>query len=359
MTPVRHTIEHRHAIAALVLLAVLAAAGWMLDARALLAAYLGAWWFVAGALLGGLANVWLHQLTGGDWGEVIRPPLLRAARYLPLVCLLYLPALLCVRHLYPWASPEGGSSPEAGFQHVWLQPGFFIARGVLYLLVWSGLALLETRARTRSAGRAAACLLAWVFTVSLAGVDWIMSLQPQWYSSVFGWLLAAGQMFSGMALAVLLVERGAADVRARLPDFGNLLLMYVMVWGYLSYVQFLIIWAADLPHEIAWYLIRSDAPWRQVIWFLVAFHLAIPLCILLSRQAKAAPRLLGVLAACLLVAHMVDCWWLVLPSVRGLSRHWMWLAPLVAAGFGWLAWSLLGPRQASAHPHDNKEGEHA
>jgi hypothetical protein len=354
------TTRHTQAIGALVLLVVLAVAGWLLDPRALLAAYLGAWWLVAGALLGGLANVWLHGLTGGDWGEIIRPPLLRAARWLPLACLLYLPALLGVRILYPWASPEGGSAPEAGFQHWWLQPGFFIARGVVYLLVWSGLALLETRAsvgpNARSPGRAAACLLAWVFTVSLAGVDWIMSLQPTWYSSVFGWLVAAGQMFSGMALAVLLIERGAVGVRARLPDFGNLLLMYVMVWGYLSYVQFLIIWAADLPHEIEWYLLRSDAPWRQVAWLLVAFHLAIPLCILLSRQAKSAPRLLGALAAGLLAAHLVDCWWLVLPSVRGLSRHWMWLAPAVAAVFGFLAWSLL----KRDHPHElRKEGEHA
>jgi hypothetical protein len=348
------------ALLALLMLALLAAAGCVLDARALLAAYLGAWWLVAGALLGGLANIWLHQLTGGDWGEIIRPPLLRAARWLPLACLLYLPALLGVRTLYPWASPMGGSSPEAGFQHWWLQPGFFIARGVFYLLVWSGLALLETRKSTgpaaRSPARAAGCLLAWVFTVSLAGVDWIMSLQPTWYSSVFGWLVAAGQMFSGMALAVLLIERGAHGVRARLPDFGNLLLMYVMVWGYLSYVQFLIIWAADLPHEIEWYLLRSDAPWRQVIWILAAFHLAIPLCILLSRQAKQAPRLLGALAAGLLAAHLVDCWWLVLPSVRGLSHHWMWLAPAVAAVFGYLAWSLLRPGRA--HEYE-KEGKHA
>src|SRR5438094_380198 len=91
------------AIIAAALLAVLAVAGWTLDARALLAAYLGAWWFVAGALLGGLSNVWLHQLTGGEWGEAIRPPLLRAARWLPLACLLYVPALLCARWLYPWA----------------------------------------------------------------------------------------------------------------------------------------------------------------------------------------------------------------------------------------------------------------
>jgi Ni/Fe-hydrogenase subunit HybB-like protein len=330
------------AIAALVLLAVLAVAGWLLDARALLAAYLGAWWFVAGALLGGLVNVWLHQLTGGDWGEVIRPPLLRAARWLPLACILYLPALLCMHRLYPWANVAGGTSPVVGFQQWWLQPGFFIARGIVYLLVWSGLGVIETRARRRSPGRAAACLLVWVFSVSLAGVDWIMSLHTEWYSSVFGWLLAVGQMLSGLALAMLLIDRQAA--RKQLPDFGNLLLSYVMSWGYLSYVQFLIIWAADLPHEISWYLLRSVAPWRVVAWVLVLSQLAIPLCLLLSRKAKQGPRMVGLLAAWLLAAHLLDCWWLVLPSVRGLSHNWMWLAPLAALGLGLLAWSAIKER---------------
>ena len=327
------------AIAALVLLAVLVVAGWLLDARALLAAYLGAWWFVAGALLGGLANVWLHQLTGGAWGEAIRAPLLRAARWLPLTCLLYLPALLCMKWLYPWAHVSGGASPEVGFQQWWLSPGFFIARGVVYLLTWSLLAIVETRARARSPGRAAACLLVWMFSVSLAGVDWIMSLHTEWYSSVFGWLLAIGQMLSGLALAVVMIDRQAA--RGQLPDYGNLLLAYVMSWGYLSFMQYLIIWAADLPHEISWYLLRSVAPWRVVAWLLALTQLAIPLCILLSRKAKGAPRMIGLLAAWLLAAHLLDCWWLVLPSVRGLSHNWMWLTPLAALGLVLLAWSAI------------------
>lgn len=339
------------AIVAIILLAVLLAGGVWLDARALLAAYLGAWWFVAGALLGGLANVWLHQLSGGTWGEVIRPPLLRAARWLPLACLLYLPALFCMHWLYPWANVAGGVSPHVGFQQWWLRPGFFIARGIVYLLIWSAMAIVETRARERSPGRAAFFLLVWMFTVSLAGVDWIMSLHPEWYSSVFGWLLAIGQMLSGMALAMLMIDRRAA--RAQLPDYGNLLLTYVMSWGYLSYVQFLIIWAADLPHEISWYLLRSEPPWRVVAWVVVLSQLAIPLCVLLSRKAKQAPRMVGLIALWLLAAHLIDCWWLVLPSVRGLSHNWMWLTPLAALGLCMLAWSVLRPGDR------REEGVHA
>jgi hypothetical protein len=312
------------AVALLVVAAIAALAGWRLDLRALLASYLAAWWFVTGALLGGLANVWLHQLTGGAWGETIRAPLLRAARWLPLACLLFLPVLLGAPLLYPWQHGVPGE-PDAVFRHLWLSPMFFTVRSIVYLLLWSG------------------------FSVSLAAVDWIMSLQPAWYSSVFGWLAGTGQMLTGLALGVLLIDRGAA--RARLPDLGNLLMMYVLTWAYLAYVQFLIIWAADLPHEISWYLRRGAPAWQAVAWALVVGHFAGPLCILLSRHAKRAPGLLGVLAGALLAAHLLDCWWLVLPSVAHLTRHWLWLAPLVAAGFGGLAWMALA--------HARKERAHA
>ena len=327
----------------LVLALVAAVAGWRLDARALLASYLAAWWFITGALLGGLANVWLHQLTGGAWGETIRGPLLRAARWLPLACILFLPVLLGAPLLYPWQH----GVQEGAFRQMWLSPVFFTIRSVGYLLLWTLLAIVETRARTRSPLRAALCLVAYGFSVSLAAVDWIMSLQPEWYSSVFGWLAGTGQMLTGLALAVLLIDRGAA--RKRLPDLGNLLMMYVLTWAYLAYVQFLIIWAADLPHEIAWYLRRGAPGWQAVAWVLVAGHFAGPLCILLSRHAKTAPALMGVLAGALLAAHLLDCWWLVLPSVEHMTRHWLWLAPLVAAGFGLAAWVAL----------ERKEGAHA
>jgi hypothetical protein len=299
------------AAGALVVLAV-AGVAWRPDARALLAGYLALWWFATGALLGGLANIWLHQLTGGAWGETIRAPLLRAARWLPLACLLFLPVLAGMHLLYPWAGGQG-IDPDTAFRRWWFTPGLFIVRSVVYLALWSLLAWIETRARSRSAGRAAACLLLYGFSVSLAATDWIMSLQPGWYSSVFGWLAATGQMLTGLALAVVLIDREAA--RERLPDLGKLLMMYVLTWAYLAYVQFLIIWAADLPREIAWYLRRDTPGWHAVAWSLLALHGAGPLVILLSRRAKRAPRVLGVLAAVLLAAHLLDCWWLVLPSL--------------------------------------------
>ena len=353
------------AIAGAAVLAAAALAGWAVDVRALLAAYLAAWWFVSGALLGGLANVWLHDLTGGRWGEAIRGPLLRAARWLPLVCLLFLPVLLGAPQLYAWTRGAGGE-PDAAFRHAWLSPGFWTVRSIVYLLLWSGLAWIETRVRpgskARSPARAAACLLVFGFSSGLASVDWIMSLQPEWSSSVFGWLTGTGQMLAGMALAVVLIDRNAR--REQLPDLGNLLMMYVMTWGYLAYVQFLIIWAADLPHEISWYLRRTAPFWKGVAWVLVVTHLAGPLCLLLSRKAKRAPAMMGFLAWALLAAHLLDCWWLVVPSLQGLTRNWMWLAPAVAAGGLLLAWVAVrgaagGAKRERAAVGIAKEGGHA
>jgi hypothetical protein len=369
MSPIRGPArsEERMRIAAgaaIVVLAGAALAGWRLDLRALLAAYLAAWWFVSGALIGGLANVWLHNLTGGGWGETIRAPLLAAARWLPLACLLFLPVLVGAPLLYPWTRGAGGE-PDAAFRHLWLSQGFWTVRSVVYLLVWSALAWIELRAQSgpkaRSPARAAACLLVFGFSSGLASVDWIMSLQPEWYSSVFGWLTGTGQMLAGLALAVMLIDRRAA--RARLPDLGNLLMMYVMTWGYLAYVQFLIIWAADLPREISWYLSRTAPFWKGVAWVLAVTHLAGPFCLLLSRTAKRSAAVMAWLAGGLLAAHLLDCWWLVLPSIQGLTRNWLWLAPLVAACLLALAWIAVRrpppDRGASTGERLTGEGSHA
>lgn len=334
----------------------LAMLAWAAGARTFLACYLGVWWFVTGTLMGGLANVWLHTLTGGRWGEAARVPLLRAARWIPLACLLFLPVLFGMHQLYPWAADADigvarwhGQLSDPGFKSHWLRPGWFVARSAIYLLLWSGASLITRRPKwERSRTAAAAGLLVYAFSTGLAAVDWIMSLQPLWYSSVFGWLAATGQMLGGLSLAIVLIDRDAH--RRVLPDLGNLLLMYVMTWAYLAYVQFLIIWAENLPHEISWYVARRELPWQAFAWVLVAFHCVAPIVILLSRHAKRAPRLMGAMAGTMLAVHLLDCWWLVLPSAVS-GRAWMWAAPLLAVAFGlaaWAAWWRAGREVAHA-----------
>ncbi len=325
------------AAAALVLLAL----AWLLAPQArlaLLATWLAAWWFWTGIALGSLANLCLHNLTGGTWGEAIRAPLLQAARRIWLAPPLFLPVLLGMNQLYPWAAQSVlgmarfGELSAPAFKNAWLQPDFFILRSLVYLLLWCLLAWLAQRpALQRSRLFSALALIVYGLSASLAAVDWIMSLMPLWYSSVFGWLLCTGQMLAGMALAVLRVSRRAPPLPPQgMADLGNLLLMYVLTWAYLAFTQFLIIWAADLPHEIAWYLPRAHPAWLAVSWLLALFHFFVPLLVLLSRQAKRRALSMGRLAALLLCMHGLDIWWLILPSVQADQRLWLWTAPLCA-----------------------------
>ena len=291
-----------------------------------MSSYLFAWLLFLGLALGGMANLMLHNLTGGPWGLAVRPTFIAAARLVPLAALLGIPVLIGMRHLFPIA--------ESG----WFSAPFFVARSVVYLLVWSGFALFV---RASVAGSAIG-LIVYVFTTSLAATDWIASLVPQWYSTGFGLVVAIGQMLGAMALAVANVGfRARASQRQMFNDLGNLLLMYVMTWAYLAFMQFLIVWVGNLPREIAWYVPRLQTGWVALGVILVVFHFFAPLAILLFRSAKRSALFLGSLAAGLLAVHVIDVYWLVAPSVRPLGFHVSALdilALAVAAALWWLAW---------------------
>jgi len=291
-----------------------------------MSSYLFAWLLFLGLALGGMANLMLHNLTGGPWGLAVRPTFIAAARLVPLAALLGIPVLIGMRHLFPIA--------ESG----WFSAPFFVARSVVYLLVWSGFALFV---RASVAGSAIG-LIVYVFTMSLAATDWIASLVPQWYSTGFGLVVAIGQMLGAMALAVANVGfRARASERQVFNDLGNLLLMYVMTWAYLAFMQFLIVWVGNLPREIAWYVPRLQTGWVALGVILVVFHFFAPLAILLFRSAKRSALFLGSLAAGLLAVHVIDVYWLVAPSVRPLGFHVSVLdilALAVAAALWWFAW---------------------
>lgn len=356
------------ALAALIAIVAACVAAWFFAPAAFLGAYLAAWWFCCGLVMGGLANVWVHNLTGGRWGEAIRVPLLELSRVMWILALLFLPILFGMHALYSWV-PAAGAGAErwsgelpvksAELKSAWLTPGFFIARSVCYLVGWVLLAWLSRRPRLqRSARFAAASLIVYGLTVSLAAVDWVMSLMPLWYSSVFGMLAGVGQALSGMALAALLATRmRPLPPPIVLRDLGNLLLMYVMTWAYLAFTQYLIIWAEDLPHEIAWYIPRMHGGWVYIAWSLVLFHFFAPLLILLFRHAKEVPALLGWLAFALLAFHQIDVWWTVFPSLHVRWLHWLWTVPLtgiafIAAGYATLRKDARVATSASGAGHE-------
>jgi hypothetical protein len=329
--------------------------GWGSPRQALLS-YLFAFFFFTGLGVGSLALAMVHALTGGAWGFYIRPYLLAAARTLPMQAVLALPLLLGVRVLYPWAS-AGAAAHDALLraQSWYLDPYFFAVRTIVYFAVWLALlAAFERRIDNAAAlpRIAAPGLIAYALTATLAAVDWVMSLLPHWHSTIFGMTIATGWMLAAAALATLCAIGAATANEAQPPrlsrDLGNLLLMFVLVWSYLAFMQYLTVWIADLPAETSWYISRTLTSWRLLAWFLIAFHFAVPFVVLLSRRAKLRRTWLASIAALLLIADLVDALWLVMPDQlpQGLTLHWTDLFAPVGIGALWLwAFTRRAPAQ--------------
>jgi hypothetical protein len=349
-----------------VIAAVLLACDAFFDRGAVFFSYLFVWWFLLGIPLGSMAILMVHNLSGGGWGERIRPALEAALRMLPVVLVMSAPLWFGLADLYPWARPaDVVASPLLQGKAWYLDRVFFVVRGAVYFVVWLALAhLLRKWSFARAAGGdtaearrlraiSALGLLVYGFTITFAAVDWIMSLFPEWYSTTFGLLTGIGQALGAFAFAIVCAaraQRGADERTASVfQDLGNLLLMFVMTWAYLAFTQYLIIWAEDLPNEIVWYLPRVQTSWRWVAIILVVFHFALPFLVLLSRRAKRAPRSLGLLAAMLVLAHLVDSFWVVLPAWRptGFAIAWSDLLAVLALGGIWLALFIRSVTAAS------------
>jgi len=252
------------------------AIGGFLDLEQLLRSYLVSFVFWTGIALGCLALVMLQHLTGGAWGIAIRRILEAGASVLPWMALLFLPIALGLPKLYLWAQPAAvAADPILRHKVPYLNVPFFLARTAVYFGIWSGWALLLRRLsleqdRTGDARLSRKLqllsgpgIVLYVLTMTFASVDWIMSLEPHWFSTIYGALLVAGQGLGAFAAAItglLLLARVApmreAATRKVLHDLGKLLLAFVMVWAYFSFSQFLIIWAGNLPEETPWYVRR-------------------------------------------------------------------------------------------------------
>jgi hypothetical protein len=317
-----------------------------------LLSYLFAWLFWLAPALGSVGLLMVHALTGGDWGLALRPALLAASGRLPLMALLLLPVLIGVAAVFPWADAQA-ADPSLEAQRWWLDLPFFIVRAVVVLGVWLWLAhSMRRRLGTPAAARfAAGGLVLYVLTVSLAAVDWVMSLVPRWHSTVLGILVGTAQLLAATALAVCVSVAGrdtasAAWTSRRLNDLGSLLMLLVLGWGYLAFMDYLTAWIADLPAETVWYLPRVTTGWRWLGAFLVLFHLMLPFAVLLSRQAKQRAAWLAAVALWLLVAQAGYVAWLVLPGLR--THAVAWSDPLAWIGIGGLWWLGYGARRRAA-----------
>lgn len=333
-------------------------------------AYLTAFMYWLGMALGCLVAAMVHGLTGGGWGRAIRRVIEAGYQTLPLLALLFVPIWLGVARIYEWADPEIVREHEvlarkAGFLNV---AGFQV-RAIIYFAVWIAILLVlnvlspnaEPRADSPRARRLQTCsglgFIAYGFLFTLAAVDWLMSLEPEWYSTMYGLIHIAGQAVSGLSLALIVVvalgefEPWSQIVTpARLNDLGNLLLAAVMFWAYVSYFQYLVIWSGNLPEESVWYVHRSQGGWQYLALGLMALHFAVPFLLLLSRRLKRQRTSLFRIAALLLVMRYVDLYWIIVPGfqrgsegVHGFAFHWLDLTAVVAIGGLWLlvfAWRL-------------------
>ncbi len=343
--------------------AIACAIGFFVDHDQFYRSYLWAYVFYVGVSVGSLAWLMLQYLTGGAWGVVIRRPAEAAARTLPLVALMFIPVAIGIPNLYLWSHPDIVKA-DAVLQHkaTYLNIPFFLGRAVLYLGVWNLIAFLlnrwslqedqsgDHRLRGKMSTVSAPGLIFWGFAVTFMAVDWVLSINPHWFSTMFGLLFMAGQGLSSLAflitvLVMLSYRRPLSDVLTprHLHDVGKLLLALVMVWAYFSFSQFLIIWAGNLPDEITWYMARLGGGWQFVALALVFGHFALPFALLLSRDLKRNFKLLASIAVFILIMRMIDVYWQVEPDFSHAVFHLSWLDFAAPIGIGgiWLAYFLL------------------
>jgi hypothetical protein len=329
------------------------AIGAWFDRAAFFEAWLVTWLFLLGIALASMAQVMIHELTGGDWGRVLRPALEAATLTLPLLALLALPLALGLPDLFAWARPETvAHSPSLQARAWYLSTVPFLARNALMLIAWSalGIAVVRSTGAGRAAGSARArriCvagLIVYLLTVTVAAFDWIASLVPDWSSTAIGVRLGTAQFMASLAFAVTFTvvrshRRGAGLPPARdFQDFGNLLLTYAMMWAYIAVTQYLINWAEDLPRETLWYWPRATTSWRWLVVAVVALEFVLPVAAMLFRSVKRDPWRLATVCALALLGQWLDVLWLVAPSLRpaGFALHVLDVLALAGMGCLWL-----------------------
>jgi hypothetical protein len=372
--PLLERLGRRRWLALAIGVAGLAACGGYAASRPALAlqSYLTAWLYFLGLTGGSMTTLMIYHLTGGDWGVAVRRWLEAALAPMLLLAVLFVPIGFGLPHLFTWAIRGTPLTTLDGLSQRWyLNPTFFLARGAVYLLAWLVLSRLMVRGmRTGQPLTVVSVvgLLIYAATAMFASVDWIDSLMPLWHSTVVGPIFMTSQGLGAFALAVcwatalhVALSRDSAGPSSRSSqrppeltghrciDLGTLLFVYVLMWAYVAYSQWIIVWAGDLPHETAWYLPRWHSSWRWVTYTIECAQFGAPFLLLLFRTLKRDARALLAIAGLVLAAHWLYVAWLVEPSVAssGVSLGWTDCAATVGIGGLWI-WLFL--RDLALHP---------
>ncbi|PYU84513.1 MAG: hypothetical protein DMG50_04400 [Acidobacteria bacterium] len=345
--------------------------------------YLMSFMLILGLALGSLGLVMLQHLTSGHWGIIIRRPLESAMRTLPLVAAFFLPiAFIGMKYLYgAWLDPEKvKKEPLSDFQRGYLTHNGYLTRAVMYFATWLLLMFIFNRlSRQQDADRedralrrrlnmlAGPGIIVYVFAMSFAAIDWVMSLSPHWASTIYGFLFVIGQMISSMALMIAVVvllaraEPLAGILQKRhLHDLGKLLLAFVMLWAYFDFSQLLIIWSGNQPEEISFYRTRLYGEWGVVAVIVLVFHFFVPFFLLLSQDVKRNAKLLPKIAVWLIFMRLVDLFWMTRPEFTSRAvPTWLDIVLPLALGGLWLGFFAFNLKQLPLLPVGDPKLEEA
>lgn len=332
------------------------AVGFAVDHAQFYKSYLLAYVFVLGIPIGSLGLLMIHHLSGGRWSLVLRRTFEASARTIPLMAVLFLPIILGIHDLYEWSHADvAASDPIIRHKVAYLNQTGFIVRAFGYFAIWSVMALLLSRWSVQQDTQdfpldrfnkiSGPGVLILGLTVTFASVDWVMSLDPHWFSTLFGLWFLVGMTLTALAFSIVvasLLHNNAHIAKAlstdRFHDYGTLMYAFIMLWAYLSYSQFLIIWSANLPEEIPYYLRRFGNGWQGVTLVVVAGHFVLPWLLLLFRSTKRITKRLVAVAAFMLVMRFMDVFWLIAPWVKqgAFGVHWMDIAAVLGVFGLWV-----------------------
>jgi hypothetical protein len=337
--------------------------GAFLNAQHFWQSYLYAYIAISALAIGSLGIFLLHNVVGGNWGVAIRRFIESGLQTLPMFALLVIPIFFATGTLYKWTDATYRAEHFAvGHKAVYMNVPFFIGRSIFYFAVWiivGGLILRMANEHDRTGdpalfkkikGRSAPALLVFVLTTTYAFIDWIMSLEPDWYSTIYGWLFTVGEVLLTFAFMIALLVlfskyepfRGFLKIQ-HYHDLGNLMLAFTMLWAYMGLAQFLIIYAENLPDEIPWYIRRFSGGWGYLGWFISIFHFCVPFFLLLMRFVKKNPQRLRTLALWIIFVRMLDIFWFVVPAFRQreFAVYWTDVTALLGIGGLWLAYFIF------------------
>ena len=320
--------------------------GFFLDRGQFFKSYLFAYLFWFQISIGCLGILLLNHLIGGAWGEYVRPVLETGSGLLPWMGALFIPLLFGLPVLYPWMSPESLADPVLRHKHLYLNGPFFCLRAAAYFVFWSFTArkLIHGSASSASRRFSAPGLLAYVFTVSLCSVDWMMSLEPRWSSTIYGVMVMVGAGLSALAFSASaplwlgkLEGDGPEPSLKPVHDLGNMLFAFILFWAYMAFSQYIVIWSGNLPEETVWYVARQQEGWFWIAMILILCQFFLPFFVLLVRANKQKRGRLAWVAVFVLAVRAVDLYWLTQPPLQagGLHPHWLDLATFIAVGSIW------------------------